>query len=960
MPLGFTVTKTLLGRSERVKSVEIHPHEPWVLAGLYSGHVWIWNSDTGSLVRSFEVSDVPVRCAKFVLRKKWIVCGSDDMMIRVYNYNTHEKVKEFEAHTDYIRCITIHPSLPYILTSSDDMSTKLWDWEKGWENTVIFEGHTHYVMQIEINPRETGTFASASLDRTIRVWNLTSTNPNFTLEGHERGVNCVSYYPSGDRPWLVSGADDHTVKIWDYQNKQCLTTLEGHGSNVSAVAFHPSLPIILSGSEDNTVRVWHSSTYQWEDTLNYAMDRCWSISALDNSNKVAFGYDLGTVMVCFGQEEPVASMDRSGKITFARGNELFRKMITRKKGFEPEDGEVLPLPEKELKTADRYPQLLKHNCKGNFLAVTGDGEYTIYSALKLANKTYGPAKQFVWSDTGAGTYATLEAKGKITLFKKFEKVESIRPQFAVENIFGGHLLGVKSEEFIDFYDWDELRIVRRIDVVPEKVFWSDTVCILCCEEQMYVLEYVEELVHKFFAKGVEVDPEQGIENAFQMTFTTPEKVTSGAFEGDVFFYTNQAGRLNYLIGEKTVTVAHLDKSYYILGYFPKTNRVYLMDKNYNIIAYKLQLELLFYQVAIVRGDFEEAEEVLKDIDESYHTKLARFLEQNGHHQLALEVTTDPDHKFELALHLKNIQLAREYVEKGPSPEKWRQLTDTALAEFEYGVAEEAATKAGDLSSLLLIHSSLGNRTALAKLGGEAAKAGRYNIAFTCFYLTHRLEECLQILMTTKRYAEAAMFCRSFLPDKIDDVVVQWQTNLSEDKPDVAATITCPGSHPEMWPLQEQAMKIQSNLADLNYANSSISASQYNNLRGLFQRDLFASGVDPSFDVSAEPAEMAQEPPQQEIEEEEEEVVAADEPVVDEPEVAVVEEAEVNEEEPEIEEQDVAEPEIQEDPPEEVIDDEEDIFGDEDFGDIGDDTSGDIAEGDIDDEELNLEDFGDFD
>ena len=61
------------------------------------------------------------------------------------------------------------------------MSTKLWDWEKGWENTVIFEGHTHYVMQIEINPRETGTFASASLDRTIRVWNLTSTNPNFTL-----------------------------------------------------------------------------------------------------------------------------------------------------------------------------------------------------------------------------------------------------------------------------------------------------------------------------------------------------------------------------------------------------------------------------------------------------------------------------------------------------------------------------------------------------------------------------------------------------------------------------------------------------------------------------------------------------------------------------------------------------------------------------------------------------------
>jgi coatomer subunit beta' len=54
--------------------------------------------------------------------------------------------------------------------------------------------------------------------------------------------------------------------------------------------------------------------------LNYSMERCWSISALNNSNKVAFGYDLGTVMVSLGQEEPAASMDRSGKVTFARGN----------------------------------------------------------------------------------------------------------------------------------------------------------------------------------------------------------------------------------------------------------------------------------------------------------------------------------------------------------------------------------------------------------------------------------------------------------------------------------------------------------------------------------------------------------------------------------------------------------------------------------------------------------------
>ena len=51
----------------------------------------------------------------------------------------------------------------------------------------------------------------------VQVWQLGSTQPNFTLEGHEKGVNCVDYYSGGDKPYLVSGGDDRLVKIWDYQ-----------------------------------------------------------------------------------------------------------------------------------------------------------------------------------------------------------------------------------------------------------------------------------------------------------------------------------------------------------------------------------------------------------------------------------------------------------------------------------------------------------------------------------------------------------------------------------------------------------------------------------------------------------------------------------------------------------------------------------------------------------------------
>lgn len=52
---------------------------------------------------------------------------------------------------------------------TDDMLIKLWDWDKKWTCTQVFEGHTHYVMQVVINPKDNNTFASASLDRTVKV-----------------------------------------------------------------------------------------------------------------------------------------------------------------------------------------------------------------------------------------------------------------------------------------------------------------------------------------------------------------------------------------------------------------------------------------------------------------------------------------------------------------------------------------------------------------------------------------------------------------------------------------------------------------------------------------------------------------------------------------------------------------------------------------------------------------------
>ena len=96
--MKLDVKRQLFARSERVKGIDFHPTEPWVLATLYSGHVHIWSYETGSIVKTFELTDVPVRAGRFIARKNWLAAGSDDFQLRVYNYFTAEKITSFEAH----------------------------------------------------------------------------------------------------------------------------------------------------------------------------------------------------------------------------------------------------------------------------------------------------------------------------------------------------------------------------------------------------------------------------------------------------------------------------------------------------------------------------------------------------------------------------------------------------------------------------------------------------------------------------------------------------------------------------------------------------------------------------------------------------------------------------------------------------------------------------------------------
>uniref|UniRef100_A0A3Q0R2I5 Coatomer subunit beta' n=1 Tax=Amphilophus citrinellus TaxID=61819 RepID=A0A3Q0R2I5_AMPCI len=721
-PLRLDIKRRLTARSDRVKSADLHPTEPWMVVSLYSGTVVVWNHETQVL---YALLFSPTCHSSWMPFLSLVVFFCCDVALLSVN-QTEGKLR--------FLCSVF----------SDDMLIKLWDWDRKWLCSQVFEGHTHYVMQIVINPRDNNQFASASLDRTIKVWQLGSKAPNFTLEGHEKGVNCIDYYSGGDKPYLISGADDRLVKIWDYQNKTCVQTLEGHAQNVTCVSFHPELPVILTGGEDGTVRVWHSNTYRLENTLNYGMERVWCICGQPGSNSVAIGYDEGSIIIKLGRVEPVMSMDSSGKVIWARHSEVQQANLKAVVETEIKDGEKLLLSVKDMGSCEIYPQTIQHSPNGRFVVVCGDGEYIIYTAMALRNKSFGSAQEFIWAHDSS-QYAIREGNSVVKIFKNFKEKKAFKPDFGVEGIFGGLLLGVRSNSGLAFYDWDNSELIRRIEIQPKHVFWSDSGELVCIatDESFFVLHYLPERVSAAQESKEEMT-EDGIENCVGFSDhlsivlgEVQEVVKTGLWVGDCFIYTNSVNRLNYYVGGEIITIAHMDRMMYLLGYIPKDDRLYLGDKELNIISYSLLLSVLEYQTAVMRKDFSTADKVLPAIPKEQQTRVAHFLEKQGFRQQALAVSTDPEHKFELALQLGELKTAYQLALKAESEQKWKQLAELATTKCQFSLAQECLHQAQDYGGLLLLATTSGNTDMVGQLAEGAERDGKTNVAFLTYFMQGR-------------------------------------------------------------------------------------------------------------------------------------------------------------------------------------------------------------------------------
>jgi len=204
-----------------------------------------------------------VLCLQLDSKRDLLISGSSDATIKVWDLRTGAVIQQM-WHMDSV--LGLHFDGLNLVSCSKDTTARIWRWSDGSDVSSIDEsaelddevpypkfvsvrvltGHRAPVNCVHFMD---GIVATASADRTVRIWNFDTGAIIRTVQSHNRGISSVQLTPN----YIITGSSDHVMKIIDRTTGSEVRALVCHTGLVRSIDTHHSL--LVSGGYDQTIKV---------------------------------------------------------------------------------------------------------------------------------------------------------------------------------------------------------------------------------------------------------------------------------------------------------------------------------------------------------------------------------------------------------------------------------------------------------------------------------------------------------------------------------------------------------------------------------------------------------------------------------------------------------------------------------------------------------------------------------